>query len=49
MRRPQILLDRDHSYAAIKAALAKQDSLTFMFKRIIRHLVRTIRKIRTTG
>ena len=49
MRRPQILLDRNHSYAAIKAALAKQDSLTFWFRHIMRALVRAMRKIGRTG
>jgi hypothetical protein len=45
-RRPQILLDRDHSYAAIAAALAEHDRLTFWLKRITSALVRAVRMIR---
>jgi hypothetical protein len=45
-RRPQIFLDRDHTYAAIEAALAKHDNLTFWLKRITSALIRAIRKIR---
>jgi hypothetical protein len=45
-RRPQIFLDRDHTYAAIAAALAENDKLSFWLKHIMRGLVRAIRKIR---
>jgi hypothetical protein len=45
-RRPQILLDREHNYAAIEAALAEHDNLTFWLKRITSALVRAIRKFR---
>jgi hypothetical protein len=47
-RRPQIFLDRDHTYAAIAAALAEHDKLTFWLKHIVRGLVRAIRKTRRT-
>ena len=45
-RRPQIFLDRDQTYAAIEAALAEHDKLTFWLKHIMRDLVRAIRKTR---
>jgi len=45
-RRPQILVDRDRTYAAIEAALAENDSLAFWLKHIRHGLVRAMRKIR---
>jgi hypothetical protein len=45
-RRPQILFDRDHTYAAIEAALAEHDKLTVWLKHIMRDLVHAIRRIR---
>ena len=47
-RRPQILFDRDHTYAAIEAALAEHDKLTFWLKHIKRDLVRATRRMRRT-
>lgn len=44
-RRPQIFHDRDHTYAAIEAALAEHDSLAFWLKHIRHDLVRAMRKI----
>jgi hypothetical protein len=42
-RRPQIF--RDHGYAAIEAALAKQeDKLALWLKHVMRDLARAIRK-----
>jgi hypothetical protein len=45
-RRPQIFHDRDHTYAAIAAALAEHDKRTFWLQHIMHDLVRAIRKIR---
>jgi hypothetical protein len=45
-RRPQIFLDRGHTYAAIEAALAKHDNLTFWLKRITSAVVGAVRKFR---